>query len=91
MVGGTDALIITRLAAAVGAVVADRGPIDLRFAVVARTSGLAAGLRWLIGALRVTGGVVGLVAVLRGLLEAVESGESRRTVLRVIAVIEAAR
>ncbi|SER41111.1 hypothetical protein [Actinokineospora terrae] len=86
-----DALIITRLAAAIGAAVADHGPIDLRFALIARTAGLAAGLRWLITTLRGGTGVVGLIAVLRGLLEAVESGEPLRTVWRVVAVIEAAR
>ncbi|RLK61339.1 hypothetical protein [Actinokineospora cianjurensis] len=86
-----DALIITRLAAAIGAAVADRGPIDLRFALIARTAGLPAGLRWLITTLRKGTGVVGLIAVLRGLLEAVESGEPLRTAWRVVAVIEAAR
>ncbi|MBM7776570.1 hypothetical protein JOD54_006774 [Actinokineospora baliensis] len=86
-VAGFEALIIGRLAAAVachGRVVLAR-----RFAAVARDRGLVNGLWWLIAALRGVAGVVGLVAVLRGLVEAVESGEPRPVVLRTIAVIEA--
>lgn len=89
MVTGYEALIISRLATAV----ARQGGAALarRFAAVARDGGLVSGLWWLIAALRGVAGVTGLVAVLRGLVEAVESGEPRQVVLRTIAVIEAAR
>ncbi|PPK64869.1 hypothetical protein V5P93_006272 [Actinokineospora auranticolor] len=66
------------------------GDLSQGFTVVAEAAGLAVGLRWLISVLHPDPGVVGLVAVLRGLLGAVETGEPHRVILHAVAAVETA-
>ncbi|GLZ36575.1 hypothetical protein [Actinokineospora sp. NBRC 105648] len=60
------------------------------FVLVANATGLAAALRWLITGLRASTGVVGLLAVLEGLLDAVETGEPHAVILSSAAAVAAA-
>ncbi|WP_026422570.1 hypothetical protein [Actinokineospora inagensis] len=96
VVTGLEPLIIAKIAAVIkGAAIASAHhgalvSLAQHFVAVAHSSGIVAGLQWLIAALEGVGFVAGLVALLEGLLEAIETGEPRKVIVRAMEAIEAA-